>query len=59
MTTTKTTKTTANLIKARIAALRAEMTDAYTVSLGAAAVKCVRESLDAWEAEAKRVGVAA
>ncbi|HEY3256260.1 MAG TPA: hypothetical protein VGJ91_20015 [Polyangiaceae bacterium] len=54
----KATKTQIKNIEARIATFRAEMNDPYTVSLGPAAVKCVRESLEAWEAELERVRAA-
>lgn len=50
-----TNKTLVKQLTLRVNTLRAEMTDPYTVSLGPAAVKCVRESLEAWEAELARV----
>lgn len=54
----KATKTQIKNIEARVAAYRAEMVDTYTVSLGPAAVKCVRESLEVWEVELARVRAA-
>jgi hypothetical protein len=47
----KPSKTQLKTLTLRVAALRAELTDPYTVSLGPAAVRCVQESLDRWEAE--------
>lgn len=58
MNNTKATKSQIKTLEARIVALRAEMTDEYTVSLGRAAVKCVEESLEAWTAELSRVRAA-
>lgn len=51
----KSTRVQVKALQDRCAALRAEMTDAYTVSLGPAAVNCVRESLEVWTAELDRV----
>jgi hypothetical protein len=54
MSNSKPSKTEIKNLDARIESLRAEMTDPYTVKLGAAAVKCVRESLETAEAERAR-----
>jgi hypothetical protein len=54
MTNNKPSKSEIKMLNLRIATLRAEMTDPYTVSLGRAAVNCVRESLEATEAELAR-----
>lgn len=54
----KATKTEIKTLTDRVAALRAEMTDSYTVSLGRAAVKCVRDTLEVTEAELARVRAA-
>lgn len=43
------TKSEINAAAKRVEVLRAELADPYTVGLGAAAVRCVRESLDAAE----------
>ena len=58
MTTTKATKTQITSLSFRIETLRAERDSEYTRRLGAAAVKCVQETLDAVEAELARVRAA-
>lgn len=52
--TNRPTKTEIKMLNLRIATLRAELTDPYTVSLGDAAVKCVAEDLETTEAELAR-----
>lgn len=52
---TKSTKTQIEAVQARIAVLTDELNDTYTISLGPAAVKCVRETLDVWTAELARL----
>lgn len=58
MSTNKATQSEIKTLTARVAALRAELTDSYTVSLGRAAVKCVAETLAVTEAELARATAA-
>jgi hypothetical protein len=54
-TPSKPSRTLVRQLEQRVKTLRAEESDAYTVSLGRAAVACVRESREAAEAELARV----
>ena len=55
--TMKATKLQIKAAESRVSALRAEETDPYTMSLGRAAVRSVRESREAAEAEWMRLMV--
>jgi hypothetical protein len=54
MTNTKPSKTELKTLRLRLEALRAELVHPFTLKCGAAAVKCVQETIDTVEAELAR-----
>ncbi len=58
MSTTKANKSQIKTLTLRIEALKTELNSEYTQRLGAAAVKCVSETLAVTEAELARVRAA-
>ncbi len=48
-------KTQIKSLRARIAYLKLELAEPYTIALGPAAVRCIQETIDVWTAELARL----